>query len=368
MGLLILAALSLASPGRSVCKSRLVQFSDQHPLAQSKINHEAERTSATGTFFHIYLTDLQAAPIDQLVDDEIQFPSSIPLSNLVGKVIGLGDDLIPFRVVKMTSDRNLLLLAEPAGRRITFRQRERANSGNFRFMRIADTFLEDFETDLVRDLKRPSANRSLARSLAEAQLKDCVAARSLPSFLRQQRLAALAAANKKMLLSLENQDPLTANDLEVWNRTLLAKENPLAALSGGIIRGTRKSFMEKDGAELDIDLTGEVATTFLEYMPGKFMATCPAAEVPERLAALLTRANAIERGASLKTVVQIYREFETIGPMLLGNLRTGRILLDYCLFKAGYPSSSERFSHAKVLIFISDDEATANLRTWIVGR
>lgn len=192
-----------------------------------------------------------------------------------------------------------------------------------------------------------------AKQLAAAQVQASATAKEAST--SQAVLQNTTAANRHMLSAFNEKRSLSATDVESWNgiinKGLLgAKKGPTA----GVYRGTRKHVTSGNNS-YDVDLTkaqahGQLSNGFVLYHH------VPAGEVPSRMTVLLGRVNSLGRHSTLREIAAIYQEFELIHPFLEGNGRTGRVLLDYCLLKAGLPPLPHSSFDTRDVFFMSVEE------------
>ncbi len=163
----------------------------------------------------------------------------------------------------------------------------------------------------------------------------------------------LREANRYVLNLLLTSQRFDADFVEKINGLIIKNElvgqNALAA---GIIRGSAPRTIQFEGKMFLVDLS---QTQIKNTVPSFFY--IPALNVPARIADWLTKANRIDQKSNLKEIIQLYRDFIIIHPFVNGNGRTGRVLLDGLLLKAGFPPVPHSKSLTAEVLFKTLDES-----------
>jgi Fic family protein len=179
----------------------------------------------------------------------------------------------------------------------------------------------------------------MAEVLTALQLKTSTTAATGGEDFRN----AILSANRMLCQTLESKEKLTRENLEQIN--LLANTGQQVTgrinriIFTGVLRGTNKT-VQFQGQEYLIDNSN----IQLSQSTVKFNHFLPANEVPSRVDRLLEEVNTVKSETELEAIFGIYNEFIRIHPFIDGNGRTGRMLLNYMLVKAGFlptPVASE---------------------------
>jgi Fic family protein len=89
----------------------------------------------------------------------------------------------------------------------------------------------------------------------------------------------------------------------------------------------------------------------------------PASEVTKELIQLISAVNRLGTGSSLREIAHIYQDFISIHPFADGNGRTGRVLLDYCLLKSGFPPLPH-VEQTRDTLFKTTEEIESDFRSY----
>jgi Fic family protein len=170
-----------------------------------------------------------------------------------------------------------------------------------------------------------------------------VTARDADELDRKKIKDAMYSANSQMLSVLSEGRELSVADISHWNYEIFkGSSDEEVALPAGIIRGDSESKdvmnpLSDTRERVRVDISGANAAGGTLKSGPEFWYT-DAARVPSEMKALVQEVNKIGRQTSLEEIVGVYRNFIIIHPFVDGNGRTGRVLFDYMLLKAGFPS------------------------------
>ena len=151
----------------------------------------------------------------------------------------------------------------------------------------------------------------------------------------------IANANSLVVEILKSGRALREEDLEKinWNanKGRWPFEDRDNAYMAGVLRGSSDRAFELERklhvVKLDQSFVGQGADDGVTLV-NIFL---PPHEVSQAIARWLHLANRIDHDSSLEEVFSLYKAFVHIHPFMDGNGRTGRILMNYLLLKAGFP-------------------------------
>lgn len=163
-------------------------------------------------------------------------------------------------------------------------------------------------------------------------------------------------ANQLIVEKLFSKSALVREDLDFINEEMNATINeiyktPWKDQSAGAMRGTEDHVWRSGSPPVRMDMTGAQVRQGIHDQAGRIMTIMhfpPATEVPTFINSLLREVNQVSHLTPIETLFEIYQTFIRIHPYMDGNGRTGRVLLNFMLLKAGYPPSklpSESLGH-----------------------
>jgi prophage maintenance system killer protein len=177
----------------------------------------------------------------------------------------------------------------------------------------------------------------IGEALTEAQLansKNAVTNVEKPAYAR-----AISEANEMLAKMLRGNESLSVEQVQKLNWFANQGTPPMGSSYlepvPGAIRGTNnqgvvidnKSYLiDMEMAQVNQGIGGQIINSFM-----------PDNEVPEALNRLVARINEVGSETNPETIFAAYKDFIRIHPFLDGNGRTGRMLLNYMLLKAGLP-------------------------------
>lgn len=322
----------------------------------------AEKTGYDGLFTPYTLDELEALGVDDITAPSVAGTRWWPM----GQVCALHQNRYPFLPRRLSADGRFVELVDLLGRRVYYR-RQRSLFGGLtgmgsyqRVARSETPFANEPEiTPPAADYVAPTDLATFARELTLRQLDNSSTWRDEYPHGRRSIEAGIEEAIVHMLRLLRSEKPLTEDILASWNRSMLS-QNPqteraaISRMLSGRVRGTG-SVIRWGGIDQWLDLRG--ADIPLLYSGEKGVMSDRSEQVLERLRALIADVNRIKKGTSFRDCVLVFRRFIRIHPYLDANGRTGVVLLQYVLMKAGFPPIPGNLNGVRMLLFASEDDA-----------
>jgi len=166
-----------------------------------------------------------------------------------------------------------------------------------------------------------------------------------------------------MLRHLKSGKPLTLELVQRWNRMILrtqetAPDKVILNYLDGLVRGTEEIVSQPQGTFL-IDLNGVEAP--VEYIVNLSVFTMRPEAVPHALAELIAHINRIGPESTFADAAVVMRRFLRIHPHVDACGRTGILLMDYALMKAGFSPPAGIDEKTPILLWTTEAEAIRNI-------
>ncbi len=168
----------------------------------------------------------------------------------------------------------------------------------------------------------------------------------------------LKQANADMVNLVLTSRRITLEFIEKINKNLIQRElHGDKALAAGIIRGVQPRMVKDAEKQYLVDLS---QTEVKNTVPAFFY--IPATLVPVRMEEWIAKANAINHQSKFADIISLYRDFVIVHPFVDGNGRTGRVLLDGLLLKAGFPPVPHDEKLTSDVLFKSLDDVVEDFK------
>lgn len=217
----------------------------------------------------------------------------------------------------------------------------------------------------IGNMARPGDQTALANILSANQIGNSTSWEAGTGPQRSSMEAGLVKANRAMLEILASKEPLSAEAIDRWNYEIMTPRPDqgfgpgIAQALAGIRRGSPPVVHYSGGTKFVVDM--QKAQMEVNAVGDYDVPVSRPENVETRLNNLLTEIRSINEKTPFIDVVRIYRRYMFTHPYLDGSGLTGRVLLDYCLIKAGFPPSPKFNYHLKLVAFTSDEQAAQNL-------
>jgi len=261
---------------------------------------------------------------------------------------------------KKQSDVEVYTLKDVMGRWFTVHGKKgllknsyKLDFSTFEFIPSEKNDLNEYSGYLRKDYVETRIDRmsaaQLAAYLTKLQVKTSTNAEKASNKEQEQFLQGLNDGNQMLAELIKTNSPLT--DIHLAKINLFANKgiNPYEfkanAPMAGVYRGTLGTmvFVNEKPTMVDMSLF-EVAQTWkmnFGVSVQRINYFLPAKEVPAKVKELLVRINKLDKTSTPMEVFELYKEFIHTHPFADGNGRTGRMLLNYLLIKAGFPPSEK---------------------------
>lgn len=357
-----------ASPDEldSNCSDKLyvLAYQDEH-LERRRQRMAANLLSRVGT------DQLESAPAERYA------PSAMGLEPAwLGKRIIPGGDFGPLQMDAVREEGAYIELSDFIGRPLLYKRvMKKGRGGIYELVRPAN--LDPATNHLlspkpsivsphrIGSVVRPGDQTVLAKMLSTNQIGNSTTWEGGNATERAAMEAGLTRANVAMLELLASGRPLTEEAVNQWNFQINAPR-PEQGLGpgvvqalGGVRRGSPPRFHREGDARFEVDMRR--AEMDVNVMGDYDIPVSGAEKVGAKMSELLAEINAINDRTSFLDVVRFYRRFMFTHPYMDGCGLTGRVLLDYCLLKAGFPPSPKFNYDLKLVGFVSDEKAAQNL-------